>query len=138
MLSTIADIAGIISCLVSFVIFLMSRSLFKHATEQREDYNKERLIIQSDLISLRDNIWDDNLDNLEIRSKLRQALYSYRNRYWFIAFPFRLLHIQRSLHYIKGPIPHDKKEKLCNHIDYLIGNMDKKEYINNEQSNVKH
>lgn len=133
MLSTIADIAGILSFGMSIILFILSHSLFKNAAEQRADYNKERLNIQTDLISLRDNIWEDNLDNLAIRSKLRQALYSYRNRYWFIAFPFRLYHIQRSLHYIKKPIPPSKKEVLCNHIDYLIGNMDKKEYVNHEQ-----
>lgn len=127
MLSTIADVAGILSFCMSIVLFVLSHSLLKNATEQKVDYNNERLNIQSDLISLRDNIWEDNLDTLEIRSKLRQALYSYRNRYWFIAFPFRLYHIQISLHYIKQPIPNNKKEKLCNHIDYLIGNMDRKE-----------
>ena len=133
MLSFIADIAGIISCLISFILFVLSHSLLRNSTEQRIDYNRERINIQSDLISLRDNIWEDKLDNIKIRSKLRQALYSYRNRYWFIAFPFRLYHIQCSLHYIKKSIPDDKKEKLCNHIDYLIGNMDKKEIINNEK-----
>nr|QRW39690.1 hypothetical protein [bacterium] len=117
---------------MSIILFVLSHSLFKNATEQRKEYNSERLDIQSDLISLRDNIWEDNLDTLKIRSKLRQALYSYRNRYWFIAFPFRLFHIQRSLHYIKKPIPAHKKEILCKHIDYLIGNMDKKEIVNNE------
>lgn len=132
MLSTIADIAGILSFCMSIILFVLSHSLFKNATEQRKEYNSERLDIQSDLISLRDNIWEDNLDTLKIRSKLRQALYSYRNRYWFIAFPFRLFHIQRSLHYIKKPIPTHKKEILCNHIDYLIGNMDKKEIVNND------
>lgn len=131
MLSTIADIAGILSFFMSIILFILSHSLFKNATEQRMDYNDQRLKLQSDLISLRDNIWEDNLDTLKIRSELRQALYSYRNRYWFIAFPFRLFHIQRSLHYIKKPIQQCDKEKLCTHIDYLIGNMDKKEIINN-------
>ena len=112
MLSTIADIAGILSFCMSIILFVLSHSLFKNATEQRQDYNRERLKIQSDLISLRDNIWEDNLDNLKIRSKLRQALYSYRNRYWFIAFPFRLFHIQRSLHFIKKPIA-EKIKKYC-------------------------
>lgn len=129
MLSTFADIIGIISFAISLITLCLSHSLFKNMAEQRQDYNEERFNIQSDLISLRDNIWKDNLDSLEIRSKLRQSLYSYRNRYWFIAFPYRLFHIQMSLHYIKGPIQSKNKEKLCNHIDYLIGNMDKKEII---------
>lgn len=126
MLSTIADITGILSFCISIVLFVLSHSLWKNSTEQRRDYNANRLEIQSDLMSLRDNIWRDQLDNMEIRSKLRQALYSYRNRYWFIAFPFRLFHIQQSLHFINGPIKEEDKEALCKHIDYLIGNMDKR------------
>lgn len=114
MLSTIADIAGILSFFMSIILFILSRSLFKNATEQRKEYNSKRLEIQSELISLRDNIWEDNLDNLKIRSKLRQALYSYRNRYWFIAFPFRLYHIQRSLHYIKKQYLLTKKKIYAN------------------------
>ena len=134
MLSTLADITGLLSFFMSIVLFIYSHSILKNATEQRKDYNKERLEIQSELISLRDNILKDELDNMRIRSKLRQILYSYRNRYWFISFPFRFYHIQRSLHYSKKSlIPEDKKEVLCNHIDYLIGTMDKKEYINHEQ-----
>lgn len=132
MLSTIADIAGILSFFMSIVLFILSHSLFKNAAEQRREYNDKRLEIQSDLIGLRDNIWEDQLDNIKIRSQLRQALYSYRNQYWFIAFPFRLFHIQRSLRFINGSIKEEDKETLCKHIDYLIGNMDKKEIINNE------
>lgn len=132
MLSTVADIAGILSFFMSIALFIVSHSLLKNASEQRKDYNAERLKIQSDLVSLRDGIWKDNLDNRQIRSKLRQSLYSYRNRYWFIEFPFRLFHVQCCLHYIKGPIPKNKVETLCNHLDYLIGNMDKKEIIKNE------
>lgn len=132
MLSTLADIAGILSFIASIFVFIFSHSLFKNMSEQRSEYNKDRIAIQSDLIALRDNIWEDNLDSLEIRSKLRQALYSYRNRYWFISFPFRWFHIQRSLHYIKKPIKPDKKEILCNHLDYLIGNMDKREYTKHD------
>lgn len=127
MLSTIADWAGILSFIMTIILFILSHSLFKNMSEQRKDYNEKRIEIQTDLISLRDNIWCDDLDSIEIRSKLRQSLYSYRNRYWFIAFPFRLYHIQRSLTYIKGPIQNKHKESLCNHIDYLIGNMDKRE-----------
>lgn len=133
-MSTIADISGILSFVMSIVLFGISHSILKDATEKRKDYNAERINIQTDLIALRDNIWEDRIDNIKIRSQLRQALYSYRNRYWFIAFPFRLFHIERSLRLIKGSvIPENKKETLCNHLDYLIGTMDRKEIINNEK-----
>ena len=59
MLSTFADIAGILSFFMSIVLFILSHSLFKNAAEQRREYNDKRLEIQSDLIGLRDNIWED-------------------------------------------------------------------------------
>ena len=117
MLGLIADITGILSFIMSIAIFFVSHSLLRDMAKRQQDYNSKRIDIQSDLIALRDNIWKDHLDNLEIRSRLRQALYSYRNQYWLIAFPFRLYHIQCSLHYIKGPIKPKNKERLCNHKD---------------------
>lgn len=133
MLSTIADIAGILSFIMSIVLFFISHSILKYSKQQRENYNKERFNIQSDLAALRDNILEDNLYTPQIRSRLRQAIYSYRIKYWFISFPFCLYHIQFSLFLIKK-LPDDEKsrERLCEHLDYLIAKMDKKEYIENE------
>lgn len=132
MLGTISDIAGILSFIMSIILFCISHSILKYSKQQRKDYNSERHSIQSDLIALRDNIVEDNLYNKKIRSHLRQTIYSYRIKYWFISFPFCLYHIQLSLFLLKETLDDKHTEMLCKHIDYLIANMDKKEYIENE------
>ena len=104
MLGTISDIAGILSFIMSIILFCISHSILKYSKQQRKDYNSERHSIQ----------------------------YSYRIKYWFISFPFCLYHIQLSLFLLKETLDDKHTEMLCKHIDYLIANMDKKEYIENE------
>lgn len=125
-ISLIADILGIATFVASIGTFIMSRNLLKHYTQLKIDYNKERLNIQSDLISLRNNILVDKLTNREFRSKLRETLYADRNKYGMLYFPFRLLKIQQCLFYIKGPISPKHLEKLCDILDYLIGTLNEK------------
>ena len=84
-LSTVADIIGIVGGVVSFITFLLSRSIFKDISIQKQDYNEQRKHIQTTLMALRQNIWDDDLDNIKIRSQMREALFSYFNKYWSIS-----------------------------------------------------
>ena len=133
-IGNISDVLGIISCIISVLIFLMSRSIFKNAQMQKVEYNYERRDIQTSLSALRMNIWEDNLDNLQIRSNMREALYSYLGKYWNISSPFCLFHLWRSLRYCKKPIKERHKEKLCISIDFLIAHLNKKEIVENEQS----
>lgn len=130
--SHIADIFGILGFIISVLTYLLSRSIFKNVKTQKIEYNSERIDIQSSLDALRLNIWEDNLDNIKIRSQLRQALYSYFNKYWSISSPRCIFHLLKSIHYSKKPIPEDKREKLCNSLDYLIACLDKKEDTKNE------
>lgn len=134
MLGVIADILTIISFILSAGAFVFSRSLFKNMQIQKKEYNSERLQIQTSLKALRKNIWDDNLDILKIRSKMRQELYSYFNKYWSILSPMCLFHLFRSINYSKKTIK-DKKELecFCISLDYLIAYLDKKEVFNNER-----
>lgn len=127
MLSKIADIMGILSFLVSIVIFFISHSIFKNINYHQKEYNEERIDLQIALIALRQNIWDDNLSDISIRSKLRTELYKYRQKYWKISSPICLWHIYRSLRITHGGITSANKEKLCISIDYLIARFSKKE-----------
>lgn len=128
----IADVIGIIGGIASFITFLLSRSIFKNISIQKQDYNEQRKYIQTTLMALRQNIWEDNLDNIKIRSQMREALFSYFNKYWSISSPRCIYHLLRSIHYSKKPIKENKKESLCISLDYLIAYLDKKENINNE------
>lgn len=127
MLSNIADILGIVSCIMSFILFLMSRSIFRNISYQQKAYNEERLELQIALEALRQNIWDDNLSSLSIRSKLRTELYKYRQKYWKISSPLCILHICRGLRITQKGITQNNKEQLCDSIDYLIARFHKQE-----------
>lgn len=131
-ISIASDIVGILGGLVGFATFIFSKSVFKNVTMQKHDYNEERKDIQTTLYALRQNIWDDNLDNIKIRSQMRQALFSYFNKYWSILSIRCILHLLKSIHYAKKPIKKGKKEKLCINLDYLIAYLDKKEVTDDE------
>lgn len=132
MLSTIADILGILSFLMSVILFIISHSIFKYVKIQRKEYDDERTQLQTSLIALRNNIWKDNLTGLKIRSKLRTELYTYLQKYWKISSLFCLFHIFRSLRICRKDFTPKQKEKLCESIDYLIARFNKKEVISND------
>lgn len=132
MLSFLADISGILSCICSVFFFIMSRSIFKNIKQQKSIYNSERIDLQSTLISLRENILDDCIDNMHLRSELRQSLYSYQHKYWNILSPVCIYHIRKSIKTSKNKIPKDKIEDLCISLDYLVAYLDKKEVDINE------
>lgn len=133
MLGIAADILTVISFIFSAGAFIFSRSLFKNMQFQKNEYNTERLQIQTSLKALRKNIWDDNLDTLKIRSKMRQELYSYFNKYWNILSLRCIFHLTRSIQYSKTPTRNEqRRERLCTSLDYLIAYLDKKEVLNNE------
>lgn len=132
MLSTIADILGILSFLISVVVFIMSHSIFKYVSLQRQEYDDERTQLQSSLLALRNNIWKDNISGIKIRSKLRTELYTYLQKYWKISSPICLFHIFRALRICRKEYNDSEKEKLCESIDYLIARFNKKEVHPNE------
>ncbi len=133
MLSDIADILGIVSCVMSFILFSMSHSIFKNINYQQREYNEERLELQIALEALRQNIWDDNLSDISIRSKLRTELYKYRQKYWKISSPICIFHLFRGLRIIQKGITQNNKEQLCDSIDYLIARFHKQEGLNDKK-----
>ena len=132
MLSTIADIFGILSFLMSVIVFIISHSIFKYVEMQKKEYDDERIQLQTSLIAIRNNIWKDNLTGLKIRSKLRTELYTYLQKYWKISSPICLFHIFRSIRICRKDFDNSQQEKLCASIDYLIARFNKKEAIQNE------
>ncbi|MGN1158226.1 MAG: hypothetical protein ACI4TK_18805 [Agathobacter sp.] len=132
MLSTIADILGILSFLLSIFVLIMSHSVFKYVNSQKQEYDDERTQLQSSLMALRNNIWKDNLTGIKTRSKLRTELYSYLQKYWKISSPLCLFHIFRSIRICRKDYNDTDKEKLCDSIDYLIARFNKKEVHQNE------
>ena len=76
MFSIIADIVSIVSCVVSVLTFISTHTILKNTKYQRTEYENERRNIQSSLMALRDNIWEDNVElTLKFRSKIRTELF---------------------------------------------------------------
>lgn len=65
MFSIIADIVSIVSCVVSVLTFISTHTILKNTKYQRTEYENERRNIQSSLMALRDNIWEDNVELTE-------------------------------------------------------------------------
>lgn len=127
-LSNIADVLGILSFMMSIVLFVITNSIFRNVKFQRSEYAKEHLTLQTNLEALRQNIWDDSLDDIEIRSKLRTELFTYRQNYWKILSPVCHYRIYKSLFFIKTEIKPEDRESLCLNIDYLVARFSRKEY----------
>lgn len=133
MLGFISNIVTLISFVVSVGTFLLSHSILKNMDAQRREYEQERFDLQTSLIALRENIWEDDLLNLQIRSQLRTSILTYRQKYWKISHPLCLFHVRRSIKYLRDEknATH-KKEKLCASIDYLIARFNKKEDLGHD------
>lgn len=131
-LSNIADIFGILSFIMSIVLFIITNSIFKNVQSQKNEYIKEQFSLKTNLQALRQNIWDDSLDSIEIRSKLRTELFTYRQNYWKILSPICHYRIHKSLRYIKTDIKPKNREALCVNIDYLVGRFSRKEFTKHD------
>ena len=132
MLSIAADILGIISCVMSFLLFIMSKTILKNIQTQRSEYEQERFQLQTSLAALRMNIWYDGLLTTEIRSKLRTDLFTYRQKYLELSSIPCLFHLFRSLHILnKLRITEPNRHKLCISIDFLVARFNKKEDYTN-------
>ena len=134
MFSIIADIVSIVSCVVSVLTFISTHTILKNTKYQRTEYENERRNIQSSLMALRDNIWEDNVElTLKFRSTIRTELFSYRQKYLVISSLHCIYHLSRAIRLCTSEISDTKcREKLCVSLDYLIARFDKSEVQNHE------
>ncbi|RHO59302.1 hypothetical protein DW091_06045 [Eubacterium sp. AM05-23] len=132
---TIADIAGILSFLMSIVLFIISHSIFKNIEKQRSQYNNEREKLLSSLLALRQNVFEDDLCGLELISQIRTCIFEYQQKYWKISSIRCIVHSFKCLYRLKKGITEDNKRAICGNLDYLIARLKKKEFSNHEQQN---
>ena len=128
-ISTVADILGIISFFVSLFTFIAARTILKDVKSKRNEYEQERFQLQTSLMALRDNIVEDNRPlNLKYRSQIRTILYTYRQKYLPISSLSCLFHLMRATHFFKKMRPNqNEREKLCLSLDFLIARFNKTE-----------
>lgn len=134
MFSFIADVITIIGFVISVLTFVSTHTILKNTSYQRTEYENERRNIQSSLMALRDNIWEDNVTlTLKFRSKIRTELFSYRQKYLVISSLPCIYHLTRAIRLCNNEILNAKyREKLCASLDFLIARFNKSEVQNHE------
>lgn len=126
-LSVIADIAGILGLIVSIILIIKSEAIRKELDSQKTDYAKEQKSIKINLIGLRNNVWQDNLLTIPIKSQIRTELFKYQQKFCRLLRKKDRKTIDASIKILDGNSESINKEILCKNIDYLIARFDKKE-----------
>lgn len=123
----LSDVLGIISVVISIISISIISRISDNLRKTKVDYMKNKNEILTTLLSLRESIYEDNLDNIKIRSGLREELNYYFQNYWKI-IPFNgWCRILISIRYLNKGSIQKNKEKLCGHIDYLVAKLRKDE-----------
>ena len=126
-LSFVADIVGILSFIISIILWVKFDRIKNEIQQQRMNYADNQQNIRTNLLALRDNLFCDELSDIKIRSKLRTELYTYKfNLNYILGFTANLKR-KKLLRMLKSDS--FSVEGACECIDYLIARFDKKEVI---------
>lgn len=127
LLSTIADIVGIISFILTIVLLIYSEALRKEIESQRQDYVKEQRIIKETLMALRANIVEDGLLNKKIISDIRTQLFTFQQKFKRLLSLKDKIHISKTLVLLRHSIDEINQEALCAELDYFVARFERKE-----------
>lgn len=127
MLSTIADIIGIVSFLLTLVLLVRSEAIRKEIENQRIDYKNERKSIRKNLIALRSNVIDDNILNSKVVSDIRTELYSYQQKFQHLLSLNDKNHMKVTLKILETVPDEINKYELCRELDYFVARFERKE-----------
>lgn len=126
-LSTIADIVGIISFILTVALLIRSETLRKTITWQKADYQKEQKSIRNKLTALRSNVREDGLFDQRIISEIRTQLYALTQRYGNILTKQDKQHIDSALQMMDDITADVDRNALCKELDYLIARFERRE-----------
>lgn len=126
-LSIAADIAGIISFLLTITLLIRSEALRKEIDAQKREYQNDQKSIRIKLIALRENLWYGQKLSLKLVSEIRSLLHSFDLNY-------NRLHTRRDKRELKETMSmlEDNPENvdalhLCAKLDYFIARFERKE-----------
>jgi len=80
-LGVAADIAGIISFLLTVTLLIRSEALRKEIDAQKREFQNDQESIQIKLIALRENLWYGQPLSLKLISEIRTLLHSFSMNY---------------------------------------------------------
>lgn len=124
-LGYIADITGILSFIISAILWWNFDRMKKELKSQYKDYRKEQKDIQTKLLALRDSLCLDGLTDLKTRSNLRIELHKYKINYNNIIGITAKGNMDKLIKMLESE--NINIEEACKYIDFLIARFDKKE-----------
>lgn len=127
MLSTLADISGIISLILTITLLIKSEAMRKEIESQRADYIKEQRVIKERLVGLRANVVDDNLLNMKVISDIRTQLFSYNQKFRNLLTRQDKTHLKTTLSILDNNIDDIDSRSLCAELDYFVARFERKE-----------
>ena len=125
-LSNTADILGILSFLISILIWIKSDRIKKELTCQINNYKKEQSEIKIKLAALRENIYTDKIMTVHIKSQIRTEILRFKKLFSLIITFEDKIKIFLIMRILNKKCDTDSI-KLCQHLDYFIARLDKKE-----------
>lgn len=127
MLSTIADVFGIISFLLTIVLLIRSESLRNQILIQKIDYKQQHPKIKIRLMALAESIREGDEILSKTKSELRQELFTYLNSFNHVLSRKDKRIINSTIKIFDKPFTPSSKNKLSKNLDYLIARFSKKE-----------
>lgn len=127
--SIFADLLGIIGFGLTIALLVKSEKIRNELIHQKTNYQQNHDIIRRKLISLRDELIENNEMSLKFRSNLRTELYQYFQNY-------KQLLSHKDRRFIKSTIVildsdkksgHYDRHTLISKLDYLIARFTKEE-----------
>ena len=123
-LSLIADICGVFSLVFAFAIWRSAKNI----KEQLNVYKRNQKDIVVRLMANRENLYQDGLYAINIRSSLRTELFSIQKNYSSLLSVRERAVIRATLSTLQKTKPSEVNiEKLCVRLDYIIARFNKKE-----------
>lgn len=127
MLSTIADVTGILGFLLTIALLVRSESMRREIEGQRADYKKEQKAIRENLMALRSNVIDDEILNNKVISDIRTQLFAYQQKFKRLLNRSDKKHMKITLKILDLDIGCIGSQSLCKELDYFVARFERKE-----------
>ena len=126
-LGVAADIAGIISFLLTVTLLIRSEALRKEIDAQKREFQNDQESIQIKLIALRENLWYGQPLSLKLISEIRTLLHSFSMNYSRLRSRRDKRELSETLNMLENEPESINILRLCAKLDYFIARLERKE-----------
>lgn len=122
-----ADIAGIISFLLTVTLLIRSEALRREIDAQKRSYQKDQESIRIRMIALRENLWCGQKISLKLISEIRTLLYAFDQNYSRLRTRRDKQELPETLNLLKQQPDSIDIFQLCAKLDYFIARLERQE-----------